>query len=118
MELFKSGNPALSEKTFKDITYTDLSAGTMTINGTLNKLGFMFVLLIAGAIFSWSNVYSNNEYASTFTYGGAIVGFILALVIIFKKDWSGYAAPAYAICEGLFLGGISAMYNFAFAKSM
>jgi uncharacterized YccA/Bax inhibitor family protein len=118
MALFKSGNPALSEKTFQEISYTDLSAGAMTINGTLNKLGFMFVLLIAGAVFSWSNFYNTSEYAAAFTYGGGIVGFILALVIIFKKEWSGYVAPAYAICEGLFIGGISAMVNYAFAKTM
>jgi uncharacterized YccA/Bax inhibitor family protein len=36
----------------------------------------------------------------------------------FKKEWSPFLAPAYAILEGLFVGAISAMYNFAFAESM
>src|ERR1700710_3039579 len=46
---------------------------------------------------------------------GLIGGLIIALVIIFKKEWAGYLAPLYALLEGLFLGAISAMYNDAFA---
>lgn len=42
---------------------------------------------------------------------GGIGGFILAIVIIIKKEWAPYLAPAYALAEGLFLGVISAMYS-------
>jgi uncharacterized YccA/Bax inhibitor family protein len=42
---------------------------------------------------------------------GAIAGFILALVTCFKQEWSPITAPIYALCEGLFVGGISAMYE-------
>lgn len=118
MALFKSGNPALSEKTFQNLSYTNVSSDTMTVRGTLNKLGFMLVLLTASAVFSWGNFYNNSEYAAAFTWGGAIGGVILCLVMMFKQNLSGYLAPAYAICEGLFIGGISAMYNYAFAASM
>ncbi len=118
MAIFKSGNPALSEKTFQNITYTNVSSDTMTVNGTLNKLGFLLILLTGGAIFSWSNVYNNSEYAQVFTIGGAVVGFIICLVMIFNQGLARYLAPAYAICEGLFIGGISALYNYAFAEKM
>jgi len=47
---------------------------------------------------------------------GAIGGFIVALVVIFKKSWSPYLAPAYALLEGLFLGAVSAYYSAAFAE--
>ena len=40
---------------------------------------------------------------------GGIGGFILAMVTIFKKEWSPITAPIYALLEGLVLGGISAM---------
>jgi len=43
--------------------------------------------------------------------GGAIGGFILALVTVFKPKLSPYTAPFYALFEGLFLGGISALMN-------
>lgn len=49
--------------------------------------------------------------------GGAIGGLVIVLILIFKKEWSPYLAPAYAILEGLFVGAISAYYNYAFAES-
>jgi uncharacterized YccA/Bax inhibitor family protein len=42
---------------------------------------------------------------------GGIAGFILALVTCFKQSWAPVTAPIYALCEGLFIGGISAAYE-------
>jgi uncharacterized YccA/Bax inhibitor family protein len=44
-------------------------------------------------------------------YGGLIGGFILSLVTIFKKNWAPLSAPLYAVMQGLFLGGISAIFE-------
>jgi uncharacterized YccA/Bax inhibitor family protein len=49
--------------------------------------------------------------------GSMILGFIVALVVIYKKEWAAYLTPVYGILEGVFLGGISAIYNNAFAKT-
>ena len=49
-----------------------------------------------------------------FLIGGGIGGLILALVTVFKREWSGFTAPAYAVCEGLVLGGISAIFELKF----
>jgi len=35
----------------------------------------------------------------------------------FKKTWSPYLAPAYGLLEGVFVGGISAVYNNIFEKT-
>ena len=43
---------------------------------------------------------------------GAIAGFIAALVVCFTKN--KIFTPVYAVCEGLFLGGISAVFNAAY----
>jgi len=43
--------------------------------------------------------------------GGALVGFVTAMVTVFKQTWSPLTAPVYALCEGLFLGGISAIFE-------
>jgi len=43
--------------------------------------------------------------------GGAFGGFIVALITIFKKQWAAFTAPIYALLEGLFLGGISAIFE-------
>ena len=48
--------------------------------------------------------------------GSAIGGLLVAIAIIFKKEWSPYLAPAYGLLEGVFIGGISAVYNNAFQK--
>jgi uncharacterized YccA/Bax inhibitor family protein len=45
---------------------------------------------------------------------GGLGGFIMAMVTIFKKEWSGVTAPIYALLEGLFLGSISAMLELRF----
>ena len=42
---------------------------------------------------------------------GGIGGFITALITVFKKEWSPYTVPVYAILEGLALGGISFVFN-------
>jgi uncharacterized YccA/Bax inhibitor family protein len=36
---------------------------------------------------------------------------VVALVTIFKKSWAGVTGPIYALLEGLFLGGISAIFE-------
>jgi len=45
---------------------------------------------------------------------GGIGGFIVAMVTIFKKEWSPVTAPIYALLEGLVLGGASAMMEMRF----
>jgi uncharacterized YccA/Bax inhibitor family protein len=118
MDMYKSGNPVLSEKTFNNASLQLTDTNTMTIRGTVNKFGLAALLLAAAAVFSWTAVYDNASYSPILMWGGAIVGFILALVITFKANWAPTLVPAYAVMEGFFLGGISAMYNFVFAERM
>lgn len=42
---------------------------------------------------------------------GAVIGFVLVLISMFKPQYSSYLAPAYALFEGLFIGGISAIFE-------
>ena len=104
--MFRSGNPTLSEKLFQQnsASVTSQNEGVMTISGTVNKIGILFLLLLIGASISW---YSPSPIL---VWGGAIGGFIVALVTIFKKEWSPITAPIYGFLEGLFLGGISIMF--------
>lgn len=113
---FKSGNPALGEKTFRTITLTD-SSQAMTVRGTMNKLGLLLVFMMAGAFYTWKGFY-NGQNVQPFLWIGAIGGLVIALIMAFKKEWAPYLAPAYGILEGLFLGAISAMYSYAFADKM
>ena len=115
----RSGNPALRADTFLDAGSGALvrgDAGTMSLNGTVNKTALLLVVTLAGALFSWSQFSAalaagNPGAAMPWVWGGAIGGFVVALVTIFKKEWSPFTAPLYAALEGLFLGAVSAMFE-------
>ncbi|HSZ85782.1 MAG TPA: Bax inhibitor-1/YccA family protein [Puia sp.] len=115
MELFKSGNPTLNEKVFQNSGVVT-GQEVMTERGTLNKFFFLSLMIMASASFTWSAFYHGKDITS-WIWGGAIAGFIVAIVITFKREWSSYLSPAYALLEGLFIGGISAIANNAFAKN-
>ncbi len=84
----------------------------MTINGTINKIGLMLLLLIAAASYTWRMVSGADPgNAGVFAVIGAIGGLIVALVTVFRPRSSALTAPVYAILEGLFLGAISAIIN-------
>ena len=113
MAIFKSGNPAMN--VFQN-TITLPGAGVMTERGTMNKFFIMFLLVMASASLTWKAFYDGVN-VMPYMLGAAILGFITAMVVIFKKEWSPFLAPVYALLEGVFLGAISATYNNAFAKS-
>jgi uncharacterized YccA/Bax inhibitor family protein len=113
MAIFKSGNPAMN--VFQN-TITIPGAGVMTERGTLNKFFMLFLLVMASASLTWKAFYDGVD-VMPYTIGGAILGLVTALIVIFKKEWAAYLTPLYALFEGVFLGGISAIYNNVFAKS-
>jgi len=114
MALFKSSNPALQEKSYQGTIFEGIGTeNTMTIKGTLNKLGFLLLMMIGATIFSWGQFNKGSDPMPLMMIG-VFGGLALAIVMAFKKEWSPYIAPAYAILEGLFVGSISAMYNYAY----
>ena len=114
MALFKSSNPSLQEKSFQGTILEGISTGQeMTIKGTMNKLGVLLLLMIGGTLLAWSQFYKGSD-PKPLMYIGVFGGLGLAIVMAFKKQWSAFLAPAYAILEGLFVGSISAIYNYAY----
>ncbi|MGH8816460.1 MAG: Bax inhibitor-1/YccA family protein [Achromobacter pestifer] len=112
----RSGNPALKESTFLDLgsgTVVSRASGAMTLNGTVNKTGLLLVLAVITAAFAWNQVEVTEQgmTGGLYVWGGLIGGFILAMVTVFKKEWSPVTAPMYALVEGFFLGGISAIFE-------
>ena len=108
-DLLRSTNPVLKERAFAGAIPT---GETMTIQGTVNKTGLLLLFVVATAAWTWGLSHSPTpEAAYPWTFGGAIGGFVVALVTIFKKEWSPISAPIYALLEGLVLGGISAIFE-------
>ncbi len=101
-------NPILNEKFAEQERV--LQGEPMTVNGTLQITGFLSILLVAAAAFTWSRfTLGYTDIAVMLTGAGAIVGFIIALIIAFTRI--KYLVPVYAVCEGLALGGISATFE-------
>ncbi len=118
MALFRTSNPALKPSAFDS---QGLVLGErMTVSGTVNKTGLLLICTVATAAWTWNRfLNAGDPEAALSSVGpliavGAIGGFIVALVTIFKKEWSPITAPIYALLEGLVLGGISAMAELRF----
>ena len=115
LEMFgRSGNPALSDSTFR--SEGNVIGQSMTLQGTVNKTGILLGILVLTAVYTWNLFFQTGNPAAVMPIatGGAIGGFILAMITIFKKAWSPFTAPFYAALEGLFLGGISAIFEYQY----
>ena len=99
----RSGNPALNKNTFKNLSIDGNQ--TMTIDGTVNKTSMALIILFMSSYYTFTS--SNTSFIMV----GMILGLILAITTVFKKHWAPITVPAYAICQGLALGGISAIYE-------
>ena len=106
--LFKTSNPALNENTFDG--RVAVAGEAMTLQGTVNKTGVLLLCVVITSAWTWGIAHSQApEAALPWMMGGLIGGLVFALATIFKKEWSPITAPVYALCEGLVLGGISAL---------
>ena len=104
--MIRSGNPALSKKTFENFIASPNEV--MTLDGTVNKTAISMAILLLAAYYTYSNAIMD------YVIIGFVGGFVVALVTIFKKEWSPITVPIYAFLEGLALGGISKMYADSF----
>lgn len=114
-----SNNPFLNNKTFstavsrKEETYQATVIDhnqDMTLAGTINRSLILFLLLVASATVIWWATFNGlNPIVPAF--GGGIVGLILVVIASFKPEYSPYLAPGYALFEGLFIGGVSAIFE-------
>ena len=114
--MMRTSNPALNPQTFQS-SWVGAGADRMTVQGTVNKTGLLLMLTVLSATFTWSQFFAaggNAAAVAPWMIGGALGGFITAMVVIFKKTWAPTAAPIYALFEGLFLGGISSVMEAQF----
>lgn len=141
--MFRTSNPALRNDAFRPAqTWDDLERqgrggvfaptadaasaeakpavdrSVMTLSGTVNKSFVLLGLCLTTAIFAWSVTVRPDPIVppALLMIGGAIAGLVLALICSFKPKTAPVTAPLYALAEGLFVGGISAVYAMSFAK--
>ena len=98
----RSGNPAFT-KNFTG-SYDIPVNERMTLDGAVNKTGILLSLCFGGAFIGWN--------IPLLMIPAAILGFILALVTIFRSPAkAGSTAPLYALSQGIFLGGITMIFE-------
>ncbi|MFF8187949.1 Bax inhibitor-1/YccA family protein [Microbacterium sp. NPDC016588] len=91
----------------------------MTVEDTVFKTLGLFAILVVTAVVGWIWTMSSVTVANPSPniapmLIGGLVGFVLALVATFKKKPSVPVFIAYAAFEGLFIGGISAFFEFIY----
>ena len=97
-------NPALNDKTFSGVGYTE---ERMTVSGVINKSIILWMILAVGAYLGW-------KYAMSFAamlMPVCIVSFVIAIVIIFNKKTVSFLSPFYAFGEGLLMGTITLFFE-------
>ncbi|HEV2322000.1 MAG TPA: Bax inhibitor-1/YccA family protein, partial [Gammaproteobacteria bacterium] len=110
-DLNKTGNPIFKTKAFTQPGV--ITGDRMTVSGVIGKSVIMLVLLTLTAGWVWDRFLTAGTAGAVTPYvlGGLIGGLVFALATSFKPNWSPVTAPLYAICEGLALGGISALFE-------
>ena len=81
----------------------------MTLSGTINRTGILLVICLCAGDYAWTQGLGFGPIM-----GAVLGGFIVAMIGIFKAEWTPVLAPVYAVLEGLVLGGIAMYYNARF----
>ena len=110
----RSGNPVLKESSFQQPI--DVGGARMTLSGTVNKTAMLLAMTMISAVYTWGRFMETRDASSIqgLLLVGIIGGLVMALVTVFRKTAAPYTAPAYALLEGLALGGISAVLEIQF----
>ena len=107
-----TSNPAMNEAVYLRSGRAEISTQAMTLQGTVGKTAILLLILLVAAAYTWSQAVNG---ATNIAYGllmaGAIGGFLVALLTIFKPSLSPVTAPIYAALEGLLMGAISAVFE-------
>ena len=116
----KTSNPTLNQKLIREFAFEKDGSQVMTLQGTINKIAIMLLLVVAGAAYTWSKFFNAGglEGGAAAVQGwimlGGIGGFVLALITTFNKKKAAIFAPIYAVFQGLFIGAISAYFEAMF----
>lgn len=111
-------NPMLNDERWDKLRHLDQAPrranNVMTMDGALNKTLILLGLLVTSLVVMWSFFWqgplaTNGAAMLPFIIGGGIGGFVLVMIAMFKPTSAPVTGPLYAICEGIFLGGLTIM---------
>jgi uncharacterized YccA/Bax inhibitor family protein len=79
--------------------------GLMTWGGIFKKTAMITIITFATMLFMLSNFEIDKLYP--ISLGAGIIGFIVALITIFKPNTAKFTSIPYALLQGVFISGIS-----------
>ena len=88
---------------------TAVDTGRMTYGSVINRTSLVFLMLVAGAVFGWTFATPVENAGLYFIAAG--VGFVFGLINAFKREPSPAMISIYAVATGVFLGGLSSMFD-------
>jgi uncharacterized YccA/Bax inhibitor family protein len=104
----KSGSPALGARFLREKAAE--GEAVFTPEGAVHKAGILTTLVILFAALSWMQ----PGTALAAILPAALVGLVLAFIIIFVPSTAPYLAILYAMVEGVVVGGVSLFYEWKF----
>ncbi len=89
-----------------------LDGEPMTVSGAVNKTILLLLVTFVTGVFTWTQAFSGYmDKVVMLMWVGIIAGLILAIIMRFKPQNAKLLSIGYAVCEGLAIGGLSAMYE-------
>ncbi len=82
---------------------------TMTMGSVVRQTGFLFLLLLGGAVFGWTQ--SSVESFGLIFWGPLLAALVILIVTVVRPQWARFTAPLYAVVEGVLVGAISKIYS-------
>lgn len=82
---------------------------TMTMSSVLKQTGFLFLLLLAAAVYGWTT--ASAETLGPIFWIALGVTLVVLITTMIKPQWVKVTGPIYAIAEGVLVGAISKIYS-------
>ena len=111
MNFTKTSNPVFSQERLQNAVRSFAGEGVMTVKGVATKTLLLFLLVFLTGSITWKLAGTGSPALMPLMIGGGIGALILGFVTVAKADKAYIFGPLYAICEGLLLGALSAMYE-------
>ncbi len=104
-----TSNPMMTERVYEGVISTDKP---MTISGTINKTMGLLAIVVLVSAYTWNLAVTGfADKLKLIMYTGLIGTLIMAAVARRMPQHSKPLSIAFAVLEGLTLGGFSAIYN-------
>ena len=111
MDFTRTSNPVFSEERVQGLAREFAGEGVMTVKGVATKTLLLFLLVFLTGSLTWKLTMTNSGMVMPLMIGGGIGALILGFITCAKADKAYIFGPLYALCEGLLLGALSAMYE-------